>query len=213
MKWYMIFCVIKNFLFDFQHWDIHFLEKLNIHHAPVWDASMNVVTYSAAYVSILIPLICIFIAFRQKDAFLRIKAWFVISCLATASLFSWSIKNTIERPRPWHMYAFIEKKTSGGGWSFPSGHTTGAFAVAFSMSIAFRRKRWMMPVLLGWASVVGYSRMDLGVHYPSDVLGGILTAALAVGLNYVFFKKAFQRYRDSMWKYNIVKSDPPKLQS
>ncbi|SFV33099.1 phosphatase PAP2 family protein [Thermoflavifilum thermophilum] len=210
---FLVHNFIKSFLLDFPRWDLHLLEKLNLHHAPTWDAAMNIITYSAAYVSILIPLICFYVAFRQKDAYIRIKAWFVISCLVTASLCSWSLKNIVQRPRPWHTYAFIEKKTSGGGWSFPSGHTTGAFAVAFSMSIAFRRKRWMMPVLLGWASVVGYSRMDLGVHYPSDILGGICIAALVVGLNYIFFKKAFQRYQDNMWKYNIVKSDPPDLQS
>lgn len=204
----MAFCMIKSFLFDFQHWDIHLLEKLNVHHAPVWDAAMNAITYSAAYVSIAIPLICMYVAFRQKDAFLRIKALFVISCLATASLFSWGIKNTVERPRPWHSYAFIEKKTSGGGWSFPSGHTTGAFAIAFSMGIAFRKKRWMMPVLLGWAFVVGYSRMDLGVHYPSDVLGGIAVAAFTVGLNYFFFKKTFQRHRNAL-SYDYLKTDLP----
>ncbi|QOR76410.1 MAG: phosphatase PAP2 family protein [Thermoflavifilum sp.] len=197
-----------------QEWDVHLLEKLNIHHAPIWDAAMNVITYTAAYITIAIPLICLIVAFTQKDAFLRIKAWFLISCLVTASLLASGIKQAVQRPRPWHSYQMIEKKTEGGGWSFPSGHTTGAFALAFAMGVAFRKKKWMLPVMVGWACVVGYSRMDLGVHYPSDVLGGMLTAAATVALNYLFFKKGFQRYRE-LWSYpyDTAKSDIQDSQS
>ena len=128
-----------------QEWDVHLLEKLNIHHAPIWDAAMNVITYTAAYITIAIPLICLIVAFTQKDAFLRIKAWFLISCLVTASLLASGIKQAVQRPRPWHSYQMIEKKTEGGGWSFPSGHTTGAFALAFAMGWLFEKRNGCCP--------------------------------------------------------------------
>lgn len=189
-----------------QQWDIHLLEKLNIHHAPLWDASMNLITLTAAYITIVIPLVCLIAAFWQKDTFMRVRALFLISCLASASIFSWGVKELVKRPRPWHSYQVIEKKTEGGGWSFPSGHTTGAFATAFSMAIAFRRKKWIIGVMLGWACIVGYSRMDLGVHYPTDVMGGILLAAMAVALNYLIFKYLIFKKTFSLYMQNQIKT-------
>lgn len=56
-----------------------------------------------------------------------------------------------------------------GSWSFPSGHTATSFACASALSRSYRRKR---PVLYGIASVVGFSRVYLGHHYPVDVLSG-----------------------------------------
>jgi undecaprenyl-diphosphatase len=60
-------------------------------------------------------------------------------------------------------------------FSFPSGHATASFAVALAYATAF--PRWSGPLLL-LALLVGFSRIRLGVHYPSDVLVGQLLAAL-----------------------------------
>lgn len=56
-----------------------------------------------------------------------------------------------------------------GSWSFPSGHTATSFACASALGRSYRRKR---PVFYGIASVVGFSRVYLGHHYPIDVLSG-----------------------------------------
>ena len=59
--------------------------------------------------------------------------------------------------------------------SFPSGHTTTAFALAFV--IGFLSRRWLWP-MLAVAAVVGVSRVAVGAHYPTDVLGGLVVGTL-----------------------------------
>ena len=57
----------------------------------------------------------------------------------------------------------------GGQFSFVSSHATNSFNVAL-LSLLFIRKRWFTISIILWATVVGYSRIYLGVHYPGDVV-------------------------------------------
>lgn len=92
-------------------------------------------------------------------------------------LMSIGLKHLFNRPRPFMSYPDrIHPINYGTGPSFPSGHTTLAFSTAASLALA--RKQWIVTVPISlWAGSVGYSRMYLGRHFPTDVLGGI-----AVGL-------------------------------
>ncbi len=84
----------------------------------------------------------------------------------------WIIKPLVERPRP-----FVEDLSlpliidPPGGYSFASGHTVNAFAAACALFIYDRR--WG-SVLVAYAALMGFSRIYLMVHYPSDVVAGAL---------------------------------------
>ena len=63
--------------------------------------------------------------------------------------------------------------------SFPSGHTSEAFTVAIALCFCYRQW-WIRLPAMGWACTIAYARMYLGVHYPSDIIGGIIVASASV---------------------------------
>jgi len=88
------------------------------------------------------------------------------------------IKNLVNRPRPAQAYPdIIGTYIYSEGKSFPSGHTTLAFATA--TTLALQGGHWYISVpVFSWPLAVGYSRMRLGRHYPTDVLCG---AVIGIG--------------------------------
>lgn len=85
------------------------------------------------------------------------------------------LKNVIARPRPFdEISAVIPLIIKPEDYSFPSGHTCASFASAFVYYRMLPRKYGAAAVFL--AALIGFSRIYLGVHYPTDILGGILVA-------------------------------------
>lgn len=72
----------------------------------------------------------------------------------------------------------LVKESCGGQYGFFSGHASNSFALAFFFGLIFNRLKYLMPLLLTLASLIAYSRIYLGVHFPLDVICGALAGIL-----------------------------------
>jgi membrane-associated phospholipid phosphatase len=123
--------------------------------------------------SIGAPIAVLGLGLIQKDSSLRRKGIIMVEALFVNAFTTTALKLAFKRDRPFVTYPYLDKQADAGSYSFPSGHTSSAFALATSMSLAFPKWYVVAPVFL-YASAAGYSRMHLGVHYPSDVLAGAI---------------------------------------
>ncbi|MEW9124238.1 MAG: phosphatase PAP2 family protein [Thermotaleaceae bacterium] len=114
---------------------------------------------------------------------LKIIGWQCLATLASSHIFVHYLKKKFTRPRPFLNLSNIHTyNTHLYDYSFPSGHTTAAFSIAAILSFYFSNLSWM---LIGIAFIVGFSRVYIGVHYPSDVLVGMVIGTLFAIMNYI----------------------------
>jgi membrane-associated phospholipid phosphatase len=127
---------------------------------------MITVTNSAIPISIATPIIIYTVGLIEKDSTTKRKAIFIGETLAASAFISIALKSITKRDRPYDTYPEIDNVTEETSNSFPSGHTSTAFATATSLSMAYPKWYVIAPSFL-WAGAVGYSRLYLGVHYPT----------------------------------------------
>lgn len=157
-----------------QPFEVQLLQTINEHNRPTWDAGMRHLSFSAYPVVSLVPIAIWSHGFGRKDDKMMNNGYKSAITIASALAVSSTLKILIERDRPYVTYKKnITMRDTSGPHSFPSGHTTGAFAAATSMSLSYRKWYVTVPSYL-YAGFVAYSRMRLGVHYPTDVLGGMV---------------------------------------
>ncbi len=145
-------------------------------------------TEQASFVTALVLLYLLYGVYVRKT-YPRVFFWFPALSLLLSALSVNVLKLLIGRPRPYSSHSEIIQLTDGGGFSFPSGHTAEVFALLFSLWILFKNKYVRATALL-WALFIAYTRIAFGVHYPSDIAGGILLSAVCVRLvqSFVFRK-------------------------
>lgn len=166
-----------------QNIDIDILRSINLNRPQQFDNTFIFITNTATPVSIAAPItfICIGLFTQNKD--LINNGLEIGASLITSSLITTSLKYIVNRPRPFVTYPDIEKLTAADSPSFPSGHTSSAFATATSLSLIYP-KWYIIASSYTWACAVAYSRMYLGVHYPSDVLAGAIIGSGSAFLCY-----------------------------
>lgn len=168
--------------------DIAILKGIYENRNPVFDSTFIVITDSAPALAFGIPGILLIIALSKKNIVLRRNSLLILIAVALSAIVANILKYSIDLPRPYEIYPFIEKLSTGGSPSFPSGHTADAFAFALALGLIYPKLYFIFPVFI-WATLVGYSRMSLGVHFPSDVLAGAIIGLACALLTYRIERK------------------------
>lgn len=168
-----IFILFSTKLFS-QNIDIDLLKTVNKNDMPCWDKTMKGFSFSAYPVGVVSPLGILAHGYIKKDKALIRNGYKSCITLGVAMTISTALKYSIQRERPFKRYPLdIIQRDEVGTASFPSGHTTAAFASATVLSLSYKKWYVALPAY-AYAGLMGYSRMRLGVHYPSDVLGGMV---------------------------------------
>lgn len=112
----------------------------------------------------------------EKDKTLKENALFITESIVISSVTTWSLKKIVGRERPAIYDPTFTAVLDLHNHSFPSGHTSEAFSMATSLSMKYRKWYVVVPAF-AYAGLAGYSRLYLGVHYPTDVLAGALVGS------------------------------------
>jgi len=175
-----------------QNIDIKILRAINSPGDLTSDNFFRFISDSEPFIIFAVPAGMATAGLIKHDNTLVRNAGAGLAALAVSGGITFIMKYAIKRDRPFVTYPDITKKSYAGSPSFPSGHTSGAFAAATSVSLAYP-KWYVIAPSFAWAGTVGYSRMHLGVHYPSDVLAGALIGSGCAYLTYKINKKLLSK--------------------
>src|SRR5215211_738254 len=161
-------------------------------HSPEWlEGPMRLVTALGYYWVVLPLLAAVVLVFYLKGW--RLSATLLLVSTIGGSLLTTVLKAVFERARP----ELFNSGYAASFYSFPSGHATVAvgFYGALTLILAYRLHglaRWAVAASgVSLVLLIGFSRLYLGVHYPTDVLAGFLAAPLwisVVGIAYFLWR-------------------------
>lgn len=172
---------------------------INSLNSPFWDKLMWLVSGKLEWIPLyLFLLIILFIRFRWKGLWVLLSIGILITL--TDQISTEVFKNGFERLRPSHNpqinhLIHCVNDYRGGMYGFVSSHAANSFAIAVFFSLLIK-KQWASVLLLLWATLVSYSRIYLGVHYPGDILGGAILGAILAFLVYYTLKFFYNKQSD-----------------
>ena len=173
-----------------QNLDVNILKGINPRYpnSQVWIQTSN----SAYFVPVSIAAAQMAYGMIADDKRSRDNSLQTLLSVGIGVVASQAMKSAFNRTRPQYKYSSeIFSLSRANTKSFPSGHTTMAFATATTLTLEY--KKWYIAVpAYAWATGVAYSRMYEGKHYPSDVLAGAVLGVGSAWLSHWLSKKLFK---------------------
>jgi membrane-associated phospholipid phosphatase len=177
-------------------WEIKIIQNIRDGASAFFDRMFEMFTFLGEKEVLIVLLILVYFAYSKKVG--QRLAHAILNSL----LINNAVKGLVKRARPWThpdaTYLPVRPETATG-YSFPSGHTQTAAVTYTSFALLFKR-RAITIVAVAMIVIIGFSRVYLGVHYPTDVL-----AAIALGVGVAFAGAYLHRkFEDSMKKQLLL---------
>lgn len=161
--------------------ELHILDAIQSIRTPIGDVLMPLISKlgDAGAIWILLAVILIIIPKTRKSGAILAAALLVDLILCNGLL-----KNLVRRVRPCDVNTSVQLLIARPhDFSFPSGHTAASFAAVAALFFAGEKKMWGPALVL--AVLIAFSRMYLYVHYPTDILGGMIVGIVSGYIGYL----------------------------
>ena len=186
------------------HIDTEILLAINGWHAPWADTLMWIISAKETWIPLYLLLIGLLVLRYRQPATTRVK-WMqkVPACVlmiiviglavgAADFIASGILKDWVARPRPSRVpelegVLHLVNGYKSGRYGFVSSHAANTMACGLLFSLIWRKKITTCGLML-WVAANCYSRMYLGVHYPLDILGGLIVGALVAWVAFVMLR-------------------------
>lgn len=187
---------------NIKYWEYEFFLWLNSHHSPFWDKVMIVATHRFTWIPLYLILIA-YILIEKSSELQSLKAKairliYVIASVGLADRFtSGFMKPYFQRLRPCHDPT-IENVlhlvgNCGGQFGFASSHASNSFALALCFYLIYRKQNHFIWTIFVWAALVSYSRVYVGVHFPTDIFAGAIVGVLIAYILHFFVSKIYTK--------------------
>ncbi len=161
---------------------------------PITDLLFKGISFTgnAGAIWIVITLLLLCIKKTRKIGFMC-----AVSLLLSLIINNFLLKNILARTRPYEVIEGLKILiATPTDFSFPSGHTASSFAAATVLFLTLPKK-YGIPALI-YATLMGFSRLYIGVHYPTDVLAGAVSGILIAIITVRIFKKLSDRRKSRL---------------
>ena len=168
--------------------EMQILKALESIRTPILDRIMQAFTFLGEETVFMVMAIIFFWCVDKWKGYYLLSTGFLGTIASQVMKLAWRV------PRPWvrdPSFSVVESAQSGAtGYSFPSGHTQSAACTFLGIARCTKQSvlRWVGMILL--VLLIGFSRMYLGAHYPSDVAVGLALGVAVVLILYPIFQKA-----------------------
>ena len=162
-------------------WGLDFIIMVQQIDTPMLDSFFRAITSlgDELFYLLLFPFLLWCVDFYLG---IRVGIIFLLSVYVNSGL-----KEIFQQPRPFEILPEIQK-VQASGYGFPSGHAQSSLVVWGSIA-CWEKQTWIRTISVLLILLIGFSRIYLGVHFPTDILGGWLSGGLILGLsNFIFLK-------------------------
>lgn len=185
--------------------DTRFFLSVNGLHTSFFDGFMYAMSVKLTWIPLYLAVLFVLIKKWNKEAIWLILC-LVLCIVISDQVASGLLKHLFKRLRPSHVddlknVIHLVKGYTGGLYGFASSHASNAFGFALLSSLIFKQRNYTFAIFF-WAILTAYSRIYLGVHYPFDIVGGVIVGTLAALGCYWITRK---------YKPSLFQQDPSKV--